>query len=237
MRDPTFRELRWTLLRSGIAPKHVKGMLKELRHHYAELHEAATNSGLSPEAANDKAMADLGDPNLIVTEALAKPELQSWAQRWPWLIYGVLPLVTPIILTLSLGLLTIVAVDSDFIVSRTQARPVHTWIAEALHGMRLFIMYVLPVLLAAGWAGYAARRNAPLFGPTAAILLVAAGGCGVNLYVDLPTEVGEMGQIGGGWGYFGHFWNDNLMRLGATVAIVLGPYLVWRHNLKNAEPG
>ena len=236
MREPSFRELRSALLRGGIASKHVSGMVKELRQHYVELYEAALESGLGSEAASDKALAALGDLDLVIGEALAKPELLSWGHRWPWLIYGVVPPLAPIGITLALGLLTIVAIDSDFIVSRTQVRPIPIWIAGALHGMRVFLMYLLPALLAAGWARYSARGHAPLLGPIVAVLLTAAVGCGVNLYVDLPTVVGEMGQIGGGWGYFGDRSDNNLIRLGVTVAVVLGPYLVWRNRHKEFEP-
>ena len=93
MRDLHLRGLRIRLLRGGVAPRHVNRTLKELRHHFADLEQQALSQGLSQREASAQAAERIGDPELVIDETLARPELRSWAYRWPWGIYGILPVI------------------------------------------------------------------------------------------------------------------------------------------------
>lgn len=85
-------ELRSRLLRSGLAPRQVRRTILELEDHYDDLVEEGLDQGLDRLAARDKARAALGDSTAIVDEVRSRPELQSWAFRYPRLAAVVYPL-------------------------------------------------------------------------------------------------------------------------------------------------
>jgi hypothetical protein len=83
MRAPEYKCLRLTLLESGIAPRFVERTILELREHYVDIELDALNSGLSASAAAAHARATLGSEVAIVAAVRARPELLSFAHRWP----------------------------------------------------------------------------------------------------------------------------------------------------------
>ena len=93
MRNIDYVEFRKRLLCGGVAPKYVKRLIAELRHHYDDTVREAQETGLSSKEASIKGLGNLGDQDAIIKEALARPELKSWSFRWPWAIYGLGPII------------------------------------------------------------------------------------------------------------------------------------------------
>ncbi len=83
MRDPDFADLGRRLMQSGIAARHVDRALFELEDHYADLVEEGLETGMSSDDARARAIARLGDPGEFVRQMRARPELRSWAFRYP----------------------------------------------------------------------------------------------------------------------------------------------------------
>jgi hypothetical protein len=83
--------LREKLLVAGVAPRHVRRYLGELRHHFDDLLHAETGNGLSGEAAMRAARARLGSDERLANAMLAKPGARSMTGRYPWLVFGLLP--------------------------------------------------------------------------------------------------------------------------------------------------
>jgi hypothetical protein len=81
MRD--FISLRKQLLRSGIAPRHVRRTIDELEDHYEDLVEQALSEGASRMEAHASASERLGRVQDIAMAVQAQPELRSWAFRFP----------------------------------------------------------------------------------------------------------------------------------------------------------
>ena len=81
MREPDFHLLRERLLRGGVAPKHVRRTIAELRDHHTDLFAEAFSRGCSVEDAEREASIRLGDEDSLAAEVLARPELRSWAHR------------------------------------------------------------------------------------------------------------------------------------------------------------
>lgn len=98
MPDVYFKELQADLLRAGIAPRHVRRTVTELEEHFDDLLAEHVGSGTDPIAAHEQALADLGSPDLIVEAMHARPELHSWAYRFPRIALLVYPLTYVVLL-------------------------------------------------------------------------------------------------------------------------------------------
>jgi len=86
-----FEGLCETLLRGGVAPRHVRRYLRELDDHLADLTEAQRIAGYDPANAAIRAQAQLGSEAELVAAMLAQPSLRTLAARAPWLVFGLLP--------------------------------------------------------------------------------------------------------------------------------------------------
>lgn len=87
------RELRERLLRAGVAPRHVRRYLTELREHWADLTAEEERAGLSRSAAEAQALARLGRPDDLARTVIERPELRSWTARAPWAVLSAGPLL------------------------------------------------------------------------------------------------------------------------------------------------
>ena len=93
MLQSRFDELRERLLHAGIAPRHVRRYVAELRDHFDDLVREETANGASRNAAETKARARLGSDNDLAETMLARPDLRSLMARYPWAVFGVGPAV------------------------------------------------------------------------------------------------------------------------------------------------
>ncbi len=92
MHKPEFRVLAERLTDVGIAPRHVRRTVGEIRDHYEDLVEAGLEQGLQRDAAHEQALHELGQVDDLVQEMAAHPELKSWASRYPRTAIVVYPL-------------------------------------------------------------------------------------------------------------------------------------------------
>ena len=77
------RQLRQQLINAGIAPRHVRRTIDELQDHYDDVVEHELEEGADRITACRSALARLGPVDDIVAAVKARPELQSWAFRFP----------------------------------------------------------------------------------------------------------------------------------------------------------
>ena len=92
MPGPDFKTLRSRLLRSGVAPQHVRRTEIELGEHFEDLVDDAMASGAARHDAEARAAHELGEIDVIVAEICARPELRSWAASYPRLALVFYPL-------------------------------------------------------------------------------------------------------------------------------------------------
>jgi len=83
MGDQTFDDLRRSLLESGVAPRHVRRLILELRDHCDDLRHEALAAGCDPAAATARAMRRIGDQQVLAGKILGIAELRTWAYRYP----------------------------------------------------------------------------------------------------------------------------------------------------------
>jgi hypothetical protein len=86
-----FEELRETLLKGGIAPRHVRRYLAELSEHLDDLTEKQRAQGYDREDAELRARALLGEDRELAAAMLEQKSLRSITARVPWAIFGILP--------------------------------------------------------------------------------------------------------------------------------------------------
>jgi hypothetical protein len=83
--------LRETLLRSGIAPRHVRAYITELSEHLGDLTEREMAAGYDEENAVIRARARLGDDATLAAAMLDQRGMRSLSARAPWLVFGLVP--------------------------------------------------------------------------------------------------------------------------------------------------
>ncbi len=86
------KELHNELLRSGVSPRHVRRTVAELTDHYDDLVESALEDCADRDAAEKRALRDLGELSGIATAIKAQPALRCWAYRFPHVALIVYPL-------------------------------------------------------------------------------------------------------------------------------------------------
>ena len=97
-----FETLAETLLKGGIAPRHVRRYVRELDEHLVDLTAQQRASGYDGEDAALRARARLGDDADLAQAMLEQPGMRSWATRLPWLVFPLLPPVVTAVIGLAL---------------------------------------------------------------------------------------------------------------------------------------
>jgi hypothetical protein len=86
-----FDPIAEALLKSGIAPRHVRRYVGELCDHLDDLTERQRAAGFSGDDARLRARALLGDDRELTAAMLEQRRFQSWPARLPWLVFVVAP--------------------------------------------------------------------------------------------------------------------------------------------------
>ncbi len=199
MPEYDFISLRARLLKGGISPKHVSRILSELKDHFEDLKSEGIGRGQSAEEAERDAMARLGSEDAVVEGALAKPELQSWAARWPWAVYGLAPAVTfSVAVTFLIFVLVGIAKGLQgfgFLTDETR-HLTPFWLTTSIDVFFLTIVYVVPLLMAAYICQQIAIRRPPLVWPWAGLFLLCLFGAALDISVTWPRTIDAPGHLG-----------------------------------------
>lgn len=100
-----FEQLRETLLRAGVAPRHVRRYARELEEHLDDLIAMQKERGFDDDDATARARALIGPDEELAAAMIARPGLRSLAARAPWLIFGLAPPLLVVALLASVGLM------------------------------------------------------------------------------------------------------------------------------------
>lgn len=88
-----FEAIKDKLLRGGIAPRQVKRYLRELGEHLADITQAQAAAGHDAPTAAARARAALGCDADLAEAMLKQRNFRSISARFPWLVFGVLPVL------------------------------------------------------------------------------------------------------------------------------------------------
>src|SRR5260370_12644022 len=87
-------EFRERLLLAGVAPRHVRRYLRELRDHLADLTAEEERAGRSRAEAESAAMVRLGGMDDLAKAMIEQRQVQSWIARAPWAVFCLVPLLS-----------------------------------------------------------------------------------------------------------------------------------------------
>ena len=96
-----FEAVAETLLKGGVAPRHVRRYVRELDEHLDDLTAQQRAAGYDRDDAQVRARARLGEDSELAQAMLEQPGMRSWPARLPWLVF----LLLPPVLTVAIGLL------------------------------------------------------------------------------------------------------------------------------------
>jgi len=168
-----FDHLRETLLKAGIAPRHVHRYVGELRDHLEDLTAQQRQAGCDSTEARVRARARLGSDDELAAAMLAQKNFRAWASRAPWAVFLLLPpLAAAAIGMVLLGVLLVLGAHYGLL--GLNAPPPPQWFQHlAIQVVTVANLAMMP--LAAGWFTImAARQRLSLAWPlaTTALLLI-----------------------------------------------------------------
>lgn len=180
------------LLRGGVAPRHVRRCLRELRDHRSDILQQLERQGLQPIDAVREAQLLLGHRDAIAEQILARPELRSRARRFAWLLFGVMPIFGTVALSLAVFFAALAA--SSF----TPGFAVHASLtpADVPPVVHILTRWAPPVGIAMFLVSVALKRRFSPPWPVIGIVLTALIAAGTwiephGFAVGLPRDTGR----------------------------------------------
>jgi hypothetical protein len=226
-----FEQLRERLLRAGIAPRHVRRYIGELRDHYDDLVEEDVNRGVPRHAAEAEAHVRLGTDETLAAAILQRPELRSLTARFPWAVFGVGP-----VLLLTVCVVAATLIEGGFLelhldLVRTPANPHPVkpdWLKPALIAWNWLATYATPLAIAALLAVIGQRQRVGAGWIVTGVLIV----CVVGANQELVIHWHEPGPNELSLGYTLSYWGA--LRAAANLLLAGAFYWLWQQ--RNASP-
>ena len=184
MQSQPLRNLSERLLHAGVAHRHVRRYIRELRDHYEDAFREELTKGLDRSQAEQAAWARLGSEEELARSVLAQPALRSTAARFPALVFGAAPVF---IWFASLALI----VFALFAFSETyEPAPLPGWFFRSIYGLLLVWVRVLPVLFGVLLLIASARQRTAIHWPIIGTAMVALIGGTATVHLELSATPG-----------------------------------------------
>lgn len=185
-----FSNLAETLLKGGIAPRHVRRYLAELREHLEDLTAQQRAAGYDGEDAAIRARARLGSDRELAAAMLEQKQFRSWAARAPWAFFVLLPPVTAVAIGIPF-IVSLVLIGKYYDFLEMHAPPPPQWFQNLASGLVLTADLIMTPLAAILFVAIAHRQRLKLIWPCVAttLLLILFIHSDVNL---LPRDKGNL---------------------------------------------
>jgi hypothetical protein len=234
MADSRFDRLREELLDAGVAGHKVRRAVMEIEGHYQQLIEDDCARGTSADDARLKANGLIGLNEMLVQRYAARPELCTWARRWPALSFLLLPLVAYV--GVSAATLLSLLASAEHMSPYLHQVHVSPQVTSAVDlAARIVLLGVFPFFVAAAFALLAYRRRVSLRWPISGIVLISVLASLTNVVVRFtggPTP----GEIGAGIGLSSNSLTGQLTRAIVLIALTMIPlWLAIRRQQRNAH--
>lgn len=231
MQEP-FSELRERLLDAGVAPRHVRRYLKELREHLADLTAEEAHTGSAREESEMRAMARLGSVDDLAKAMIDQRQFRSWSTRAPWAVFSVAPV---------LWWAAAYAVACQFLFFGwtlflpTSATP-FVRIPGPVYGLEniyfqvgRMIFFGAPIVIGGAIGLVAARQRTKSTWPFIGLGLVALLSSSTQVQAYRPTVTSSGGNINKAIGLGpGLTSTDGFLDLLIFLCLTALPYLIWR---------
>jgi len=196
-----WRNIRYQLLKGGIAPGKIDRTIRELQEHYLDLKNKALEDGVSEREAEQRASAALGDEQTLVVEYLNKPELQSFTSRFPKVFFLFGPTIAALAsLGIFASLLYFLASTRSWFSNMSAGADIAVWEKILIEGLLVSNCYLVVPLLVIATVVFAKQRMATLLWPALGILALAVLGSGWAYTLSWPTDA-LRGSLSINWGY------------------------------------
>jgi hypothetical protein len=212
------------LLRGGVARRHARRYLAELRDHLEDLiaeERLAPPEASSPEA---RALARLGGTDDLARAMIARRELQAWSAKAPVSTYLIAP---PIILIFSTALALGALAGFCDLLKGLGGVPsdLPSWGRDLAAAVVAFRNALLSILV--GWTigALGLRQRSPMLWPVLGLVVLAAAGAALQVGVVVPTAArqGVINlMIGGGRSI--SEWTTCAGRLALNLVLTIAPY-------------
>ena len=235
MHDERFASLAERLLRGGISPRHVRRTIFELQCHSDDLVSELMAAGCLKEESEARASARLGTEDVLVESMLARSELRSWTAKWPWVAFGLLPLI--ILPVVFFGVLFLLAGVFELAYHELGVLPATS---DALRFVRTIFLTVAvwlsPLVVAGASCFLAGRQRVPMVWPVIGTIIIGIIGALTNAGLDWQAAAPK-GELSAGIGFSTSSVLLPITRTAATLVFVLVPYLWWQRAKGNMHPG
>jgi hypothetical protein len=231
MSNNRFVALTERLLRAGIAARHARRAVQELREHQADVVEELRARGAAPAEIEAQAAERLGSDEDFVGHMLARPELRSWAYRRPFVAFTLLPMLAFFLLFVLSVMLLIAAFESAEhwrATLPTSAAAALRWVGGALF---VHALWVAPVLAGGVSCLVAVRQRVPARWAISGAILLGLLAASINGHLEGSPATGH-GAVGFGIGISTDLPGLAAIawRAGILVPAMLLPYLCWLRN-------
>jgi len=218
-----FEGLRETLLKGGVAPRHVRRYLAELSGHLEDLMAQQRAAGYDGEDAAIRARARLGEDGELAAAMLEQKSLRSLPARAPWLVFGFVPpaaaIVSAFILIAPLALIARIlhmAAKGGILAPQ--------WFQETAFAVTGVGNLALAPALAAGFVFLAARQRISWLWPLLAIVLLALLDLQFQAHFPPAGHRGGSLSIGAGiWLFHWQSWLETWPLSAAHLLLTLLP--------------
>jgi hypothetical protein len=234
MADPRFDELREALLEAGVAERKVRRAVMEIESHFQQLIEEECERGTSANDARIKAHVLLGTNEVLVLRYAARPELCTWARRWPAVWFMLLPLIAYIgICAATLLAVLVIANHMEPYLHHVHVAPKVTNAVDL--AARIVLLGLFPLFVAAAFAVLAYRRRVSFRWPFSGIALISTLASLVNVGVRF-TGGPSPGEVGAGIGLSPESLPGQLTRAVVLASLAMVPlWLAMRRQQRDAH--
>lgn len=227
--EKQFRELREKLLRAGVAPRHVRRYLSELRDHLADLKAEEESAGYERSAAESRAFARLGRIDGLANAMVSQRQFKSWTARAPWAAFSLGPVL--LLAACYLAACTILWTGWKMFLPRASTPFVGIIDARAMVYFSFGRLLYFGAPLFAGWALalVAARQRLSSGWPILAGALAGLLGATAQVHASrVATDASEQVRMSFALGSSGPEILSTLLRALVIAGVALTPYFVWR---------
>lgn len=226
-----FSELRERLLKSGVAPRHVRRYLAELSEHLADLQAEEMAVGRNRTDAESAALLRLGTIDELAKAMIDQRQLQAWSARAPWVIFA----LAPVVLLSMAWFVALFILWSGWQMFLPEAETpfgggLHYGFVNIYFQLGRMIYFNAPFVI--GWAIglIAIRQRSKSVWPAIGLVLLAYLGGTAQVHANRKQVLSGVGHIsmGFGLGASGQSVTGGLTHVLIIFSIALLPYLIWR---------
>jgi hypothetical protein len=191
MQPQQLKSLGERLLRAGVAPRHVRRYIGELRDHFDDLLGEEMKGQADRATAERSAWIRLGDEEQLARSVLSRPDLRSASARFPGIVFG----AGALLIWVAALALTVIAVELLPDTSTSGTEPGLSGKPLFVYALCFLFARVLPVIFAIGMLAAAARQRLVSRWPVVGAAVLAVLGGTTSISLGLATAGGEKAHI------------------------------------------